>query len=104
MASATTAEMTAIDAFNDRLRADGHWILAAGLAAPDTAVVIDHRDGAATTTDGPHIASVEYVSGFWIVDAPDRNHALSLGVEASRACNRQVEVRALSGGDVDHSI
>ena len=32
--SATGTEMAAIDAFNDRLRAEGHWVFAGGLAAP----------------------------------------------------------------------
>jgi len=31
--SATSEEMAAIDVFNDRLVADGHWVLACGLAA-----------------------------------------------------------------------
>lgn len=30
--SATPQEMAAIDAFNDKLRAQGHWIVAGGLA------------------------------------------------------------------------
>jgi hypothetical protein len=29
---ATPAEMAAIDAFNDRLQAEGHWVFAGGLA------------------------------------------------------------------------
>ncbi len=41
--SATPAEMAAIDAFNDRLRAEGHWVFAGGLTAPSTATVIDNR-------------------------------------------------------------
>jgi hypothetical protein len=32
--SATGDEMAAIDEFNDRLRAGGHWVFAGGLAAP----------------------------------------------------------------------
>ena len=31
---ATPDEMTAIDAFNDRLIAEGHWVFAGGLGAP----------------------------------------------------------------------
>ena len=30
---ATPAEMAAIDAFNDRLRAEGHWVFAGGLGS-----------------------------------------------------------------------
>src|SRR6266446_3264431 len=40
---ATPDEMAAIDAFNDRLTAEGHWVFAGGLAAPSSATVIDNR-------------------------------------------------------------
>ena len=35
-ALATDDEMTAIDAFNERLEADGHWVFAGGLEDPAT--------------------------------------------------------------------
>ena len=34
---ATQDEMAAIDVFNERLTAEGHWVFAAGLAGPDSA-------------------------------------------------------------------
>ena len=43
--SGTPEEMVAIDSFNDRLRANGNWIFAWGLQAPETATVIDNRAG-----------------------------------------------------------
>jgi hypothetical protein len=91
--SATGTEMAAIDAFNERLRSDGHWVFAAGLGAPSTATVIDNRNGEAMFTDGPFVESKEYLAGFWIVEAPDLDAALELAAEGSRACNRKVEVR-----------
>lgn len=50
--TATPAEMTAIDAYNDRLRAEGHWVFAGGLASPSTATVIDNRREQGLFTDG----------------------------------------------------
>ncbi len=91
--TATSAEMTAIDAFNDRLRAEGNWVFAGGLAAPDTATVIDHRGDRALITDGPFIESREYLAGFWIIQATDLDAAIALATEGSRCCNRKVEVR-----------
>lgn len=41
--SATGDEMEAIDAFNDKLKANGQWVFAGGLAAPETATVVDGR-------------------------------------------------------------
>jgi len=91
--SGTPDEMAAIDAFNDRLRADGHWVFAAGLGAPATATVIDNRNGEPLFTDGPFIESKEYVAGFWIIEAADLDVALKLAADGSKSCNRKVEVR-----------
>jgi hypothetical protein len=90
---ATPDEMAAIDAFNDRLQAEGHWVFAGGLAAPSTATVIDNRGEEAVFTDGPFVESKEYLAGFWIIEAPDLDVALKLATEGSKHCNRKVEVR-----------
>jgi hypothetical protein len=91
--SATDDEMAATGAFNDRLKGEGSWVFAGGLAAPSSATVIDNRDGAEVFTDGPFLESKEYVAGLWIVEAPDLDAALKLASEGSRVCNRRVEVR-----------
>ena len=90
---ATPEEMAAIDVFNDRLIAEGHWVFAGGLAGPDSATVIDNRGEEAMFTDGPFLESKEYLVGFWIMEAPDLDVALKLATEGSRCCNRKVEVR-----------
>ena len=90
---ATTDEMAAIDGFNDRLRAEGHWVFAGGLASPSTATVIDNRGGEAMVTDGPFLESKEYLAGFWIIEAADLDVVLKLAAEGSKACNRKIEVR-----------
>jgi len=91
--SATPAEMAAIDAFNERLQADGNWVFAAGLGSPSTATVVDNRDGEAVFTDGPFLESKEYLAGFWVIEAADLDAALKLAAEGSKHCNRKVEVR-----------
>jgi hypothetical protein len=92
---ATPDEMAAIDVFNDRLQAEGHWVFGGGLAAPSSATVIDNRDGKAMFTDGPFLESKEHLAGFWIMEAADLDAALKLAAEGSKACNRKVEVRPL---------
>ena len=92
---ATPDEMTAIDAFNDRLIAEGHWVFAGGLGAPSSATVIDNRGEEAMFTDGPFLESKEYLAGFWIMEAADLDVALKLAAQGSKACNRKVEVRPI---------
>jgi hypothetical protein len=90
---ATPDEDAAIDAFNDRLQAEGHWVFAGGLGSPTSATVIDNRGEEAMITDGPFLESKEYIVGFWIIEAPDLDAALKLAAGGSKACNRKVEVR-----------
>jgi hypothetical protein len=71
---ATPAEMAAIDVFNDRLRAQGHWVFAGGLGGTDA-------------------ETKEHVAGFWIIEAADLDVAIELAAGGSKACNRKVEVR-----------
>jgi hypothetical protein len=90
---ATPHEHAAIDVFNDGLRAGGHWVFGGGLTFPDAATVIDNRGEEALVTDGPFVESKEYLAGFWVIEAPGLDAALTLAAGASRACNRKIEVR-----------
>lgn len=98
--SPTPAELAATAAFNDRLQADGYWVFADGLASPHAATVVDNRDdrsGAPVLTDGPFLESKEYLGGLYIIQAPDLDMALKLAAEASKHCNRRIEVRPFHG-------
>jgi hypothetical protein len=94
---ATPVEDAAIDVFNDRLRAEGHWVFAGGLGSPGSATVIDNRGPEAMITDGPFLESKEYLAGFWIMEAADLDVALKLAAEGSKACHRKIEVRPFLG-------
>ena len=94
---ATDEEMAAIDAFNEQMQADGHWVFAGGLASPSTATVVDGRHGDPVFTDGPYLESKEHIAGFWIIDAPHLDVALRLAAGGSKACNRRIELRPILG-------
>jgi hypothetical protein len=96
--TATAAEDAAIDVFNERLRADGNWVFAGGLASPGSATVVDGRHGEPVFTDGPYIESKEHVVGFWIIEAPHLDAALRLAAEGSRSCHRRIELRPFLAG------
>jgi hypothetical protein len=95
---ASPDEMAAIDAFNAKLEANGHWVFGAGVAGPEAATVVDGRGEQPVFTDGPYVETKEYVAGFWVVEAPDLDVALELAAEGSRACNRRLEVRPFLRG------
>ncbi len=90
-------EMAAIDAFNDQLQSNGHWITAAGIGAPTTAKLIDNRADAGIVNPGSLFDSTEFYSGFWLIQADSEAKALELALAGSKACNRKVELRPYLG-------
>ena len=91
--SATGNEMEAIDAFNNRLSAGNHLLLAAGIAEPGRATLIDDRAGAGVETQGSLFTAPEHYSGFWVISADSEEQAKAFAREGSAACNRKVELR-----------
>ena len=81
-----------------RLQRAGQLMMAEGLASPRASVVVDNRGGAGLVTPGPLHETEQHVSGFWIIEVADRDAALALAAEGSRACNRVVELRPFSEG------
>jgi len=95
--SGNATEMVAIDAFNDSLQSNGHWVFACGISAPTTASLIDARDDLSQIVDGSLFDGIDFYSGLWIITADSSDHAHELALAASRACNRRVELRPLLG-------
>ena len=91
--SATGNEMEAIDAFNNRLSVGNHLLLAAGIAEPGRATLIDNRAGAGVETQGSLFTAPEHYSGFWVISADSEEQAKAFAREGSAACNRKVELR-----------
>jgi hypothetical protein len=90
-------EMAAINAFNDMLQEKGYWVTAAGIEHGAAAKVFDNRNGAGLSSEGSLYNEVEHYSGLWLLELPDEATALTLAPQASRACNRKVELRAYLG-------
>ena len=87
----------ATGAFNEKLRADGYWVFAGGLASAATATVVDGQGETPVMTDGPYLETKEVIGGFWVIDAPDLDVALELAAAGSMACRGKVEVRPFDG-------
>lgn len=90
-------EIEQIDAFNDMLQNNGHWVYANGLSAPKEAVQIDNRADKNEGINEPLYKEEFYVSGFWIIKADSKEQALELAKLGSKACNRRVELRPMHG-------
>ncbi len=95
---AATAEDDAmhrdIDRLNEEMVAAGIRVFVGGLQPPTTARAIRRpTDTDLLVTDGPYIEAKEHIGGFWVLDLPDLDSALSWGRQAATACRAPVEVR-----------
>src|SRR5262249_27732082 len=82
-----------VDVVNDEIRSAGIWGFAGGLHPANTATVVRVQDGEILTTDGPFAETKEQLGGFWIIEVPDLDAALSWAAKATVACRAPVEVR-----------
>ena len=85
--------MADVGAFNERAQAAGIWVFAGGLEPIEAATTVDNRGAEPIVTDGPFAESKEYLGGFWVIEAPDLDAALTWAAEGSQACGGRVEVR-----------
>lgn len=95
--SVSTNEIAEIDKFNETLVQGGHWIMAAGLADPSRAQVIDNRSNIEEIKQGSLFEEDSFYSGFWIIQAETEVEAKRLALAGSKACNRAVELRPFLG-------
>jgi hypothetical protein len=81
-ASASEAEMNAMMdscfAYDDQLRANGHFKGGEGLQPPNTAMTLRYTNGRVVATDGPFAETKEQLGGIMILEARDLNHAVEL--------------------------
>ena len=90
---ATADEMLAIDTFNKKLKTTGSWVTAGGIHSEGTISLIDNRKDLGAINSQSLVTGKENYTGFWIVECESDEQALDLAKEASRACNRRVELR-----------
>ena len=65
-------------AYDDHLRATGHWAGGEALEPPETALTVYWKNGKVATTDGPYAETKEQLGGILIIEARDMNHAAQL--------------------------
>jgi len=65
-------------AYDDYLRANGHYVSGEALQGPETALTVCWKNGKVVTTDGPYAETKEQIGGLGILEARDMNHAQQL--------------------------
>lgn len=65
-------------AYDDVLRAGGHFAGGEALQEAETAVTLRYRDGRVQPTDGPYPETKEQIGGILILEADSMDHAIEL--------------------------
>jgi hypothetical protein len=83
-----------ISDLNKAMQSAGIIVFVGGLTPPGSARSIRiQANGEATIKQGIYLGSNEHVGGFWVVETPGLDEALSWGQKAAAACRAPVEVR-----------
>lgn len=72
------AMMDSCFAYDDQLRANGHFKGGEALQPPNTAMTLRYSNGKVVVTDGPFAETKEQLGGIMILEARDLNHAVEL--------------------------
>jgi hypothetical protein len=65
-------------AYDDHLRANGHWAGGEAIQPAESALTLSRENGKVTTTDGPYTETKEQLGGILLLEARDMNHAVQL--------------------------
>ena len=72
------AMMDCCFAYDNQLRANGHFTGGEALQPPNTAMTLRYTNGRIVATDGPFAETKEQLGGIMILEARDLNHAVEL--------------------------
>jgi hypothetical protein len=89
------AMMGGFFAANERMKADGVLRGGEGLQGVETATSLRIRGGKAETMDGPFAETRETLGGYYVIDVPDLDAALTYAALIPSATFGTVEVRPL---------
>jgi len=65
------------------------------LKATKTATTVRVRDGKRLVTDGPFAETKEQLGGFYLIEAPDLDHAIAMAGKIPAARHGSVEIRPI---------
>ena len=85
--------MRDVEALRLEMKAAGAWVFAGGLHPPETATVVQVRNGEVLMTDGPFAEGKEHIGGFTVIKAPDLDAALEWAGKFARATTLPIEVQ-----------
>ena len=89
------ASFEAWTAYTESLQKAGIHLAGDALQGRETATTVRVRDGETVITDGPFAETKELLGGFYLIDVPDLDTALSWAAKMPNITYGSVEVRPL---------
>jgi len=80
-------------AYTEALKKAGAWVGSNRLQPVSTATTVRLADGKSHVLDGPYIESKEQLGGYYLIDVPDLDSALSWAARCPGASHGTIEVR-----------
>jgi len=81
-------------AYTEALKAAGVWVGGERLQPSSTASIVRIADDKPQVLDGPYLDSKEQLGGYYVIDVPNHEAALSWAARCPGASHGTVEVRA----------
>ena len=75
----------------------GTFVFGGRLHGQDAATVVHQQDSDTVVTDGPFAEAHEHIAGFYIIDAPDLDAALTWARRVSACVGQPIEVWPFAG-------
>ena len=85
--------MEQVGAIEAEMKAARALVFSGRLSDPGSAQVVRPSKGRVRKTDGPYAETKEQLGGFYIIEAPDLDAALSWASKVTLAINTPIEVR-----------
>lgn len=80
-------------AYTEALKKSGAWVGSNRLQPVATATTVKNTNGKAQVLDGPYVDSKEQLGGYYLIDVPDLDAALSWASRCPGASHGTIEVR-----------
>ncbi|MBA2673370.1 YciI family protein [Ramlibacter sp.] len=85
--------LAAYTAYTEALKSAGVWRAGERLRTGDTATTVRVREGKTDVLNGPFIETREQLGGYYLIEAPDLDTALSWAARCPGASHGTMEVR-----------
>lgn len=88
-----TRGVAAYQAYTEALKEAGAWVGSNRLKNTDTASTVRVANGKSQVLDGPYVDSKEQLAGYYLIEVPDLDAALSWAARCPGASHGTIEVR-----------